>query len=232
MLCSVIPARKHSKRIKNKNLVEINGKPLIKHTIDFCNSLSTLEHNFISTDCKEIASLAIGNVTAPFLRPTDLASDTSIDIEWILHFINWLEKHTHKFTHIMILRPTSPIRPRALVLKSIDRALTKNLPLRSVTRIPKKMSPDWSIRSEGFLGVELIENGFQTRSQDLSDYFYPNGLFDIVRISDVKNYNKLYGSSFLMEEIPETVLNDIDTHDDLIRIKKNWYKMQCEADKL
>ena len=123
MLCAIIPARKSSKRIFKKNVVELAGKPLIQHTIDFCNDSDIFQEAFISTDCSEIASLAKEKVKAPFLRPEKLASDHSIDKDWLLHFVQWLRLQNKKYTHVMILRPTSPIRPLSLVRKAAMRAL-------------------------------------------------------------------------------------------------------------
>ena len=232
MICAVIPARKNSKRIFDKNIVKVNGKPLIQHTIDFCNNTNIFPEVFISTDCAKIADFSSGLVSAPFLRPPELASDFSKDPEWLEHFIKWLISEQKHYSHIMILRPTSPIRPPSLIKKAIQLALSENLSLRSVTEVPKKMSPEWLIGGSGRYGTEYIQNGFQIRSQDLQKYFYPNGLFDIVCVEHFLASNDMYGTNFLIQEVPSYLLNDIDTAEDLRNMEKQWEKLQGKASEL
>lgn len=229
MICAVIPARKNSKRILDKNIVKVRGKPLIQYTIDFCNNTDIFSEVFISTDCAKIAGFSSGLVSAPFLRPSELASDVSKDPEWLGHFIKWLISEKKHYSHVMILRPTSPIRPVLLIKKAIHLALSENSSLRSVTEIPKKMSPEWLISGCGKYGSEYIQNGFQIRSQDLQKYFYPNGLFDIVCIEHFLASNEMYGTNFLIQEVPKLLLNDIDTIEDLRNIEKQWEKLQSRA---
>lgn len=233
MICAVIPARKSSKRIQNKNTTMLAGKPLIKHTIDFCNNCDVFNEAFISTDCSEIANLAEGKVHVPFLRPSELACDHSIDTDWMSHFISWLQAHENSYSHVMILRPTSPIRPQKIIGKATRLALQRDMSLRSVTRVAGKMAPDWLIvGNPEDVGTEFIKNGFQKRSQDLAEYYYPNGIFDIVKISDYLTTGALYGSSFLISELPDFLVNDIDTIEDLKAIEENWDEISMSAAKL
>ena len=230
MICGVIPARKSSKRIPNKNIVKLAGKPLIEHTIDFCNKFDLFTEVFISTDCKKIAGYSKGIVKAPFLRPEELASDHSTDKEWISHFIDWLTKGNKDYSHIMILRPTSPLRPPALMRQAIELSLINNSPLRSVSKVPNKMVPEWMILSrENGYGAEFIQRGFEIRSQDLNSYYYPNGLFDIVCIKEFLKTGKIYGERFLLKQIPEELVNDIDTVEDLEYMERNWHNLIQKA---
>lgn len=209
------------------------GKPLIKHTIEFCNNCDIFNEAFISTDCPDIAGLAEGNVYAPFLRPSELASDHSIDMDWLSHFICWLQTYKNIYSHVMILRPTSPIRPQQIIRKAARLALQRDMSLRSVTKVPRKMSPDWLIfRNLEETGTEFIKNGFQKRSQDLKEYYYPNGIFDIVRIHDFLDTGRMYGFSFLIYELPGFLTNDIDSIEDLKYFEEHWDEIFRSAAKL
>ena len=54
----IIPARKGSKRIKNKNLVKVLNKPLIFWTINFAKKLKTKNFDIVvSSDCKKIKKI-------------------------------------------------------------------------------------------------------------------------------------------------------------------------------
>ena len=55
---AVIPARSGSIGVKNKNIKKINGHPLIAYTIEAAKQSKNIKKIFVSTDGKEIASVA------------------------------------------------------------------------------------------------------------------------------------------------------------------------------
>ena len=70
MILGLIPARSGSKRIKNKNIYELNGKPLIQYTIEAAKNSKLLDDVIVSTDSKRIAEIANNfNINAMLLRP-------------------------------------------------------------------------------------------------------------------------------------------------------------------
>ena len=77
-ILAVIPARAGSKRVKGKNLKELNGKPLIAHTIREALKSRRLGRVIVSTDSEEIAAVSREfGVSVPFLRPKEMAGDES-----------------------------------------------------------------------------------------------------------------------------------------------------------
>ena len=91
-LC-IIPARKGSKGIKNKNIVDFKGKPLIQHTFDIAKKIKKNFDILISTDSEKIQKLALKNGFL-FLgkRPKSLSGD-HIETKDVLKFeINRIEK--------------------------------------------------------------------------------------------------------------------------------------------
>ena len=46
----IILARKNSKRIKNKNTLKINNKPLIQYTIESVNKSKSVNNSYLFTD--------------------------------------------------------------------------------------------------------------------------------------------------------------------------------------
>jgi CMP-N,N'-diacetyllegionaminic acid synthase len=128
----LIPARKGSKGIPNKNLVLLAGKPLIQHTIE-----SALQSNLINTihltsDSNEIMDFAKShNIDAPYKRPIEISSDTSSAIDVIVYHINWVKENLgQSIENIVYLQPTSPIRSKKLIDNSIiefERLKSKSL---------------------------------------------------------------------------------------------------------
>ena len=220
IIVGAIPARSGSKRIKNKNLQNLKGLPLIDHTINFANSLP-INKCYLTTDSLEIAERAQGKVKAPFLRPKNISDDASSDIDWLAHLISYLSE-TEKYipTFVLILRPTSPIRSLRHVLDAFELAINSKLSVRSACKIPTKMSLPWVIcpRGQNFQNVE--QDGFLVRSQDIPSYYYPTGLYDIVHVETFLSTGKIYGNEFKLLIHDERLINDIDT----IEAKKFYRK--------
>ena len=78
MNIAIIPARKNSKRIKNKNIKLFKGKPIIYWTIKYLKESKLFKEIFVSTDSKKIANLSENyGVKALYPRPKLLSNDTT-----------------------------------------------------------------------------------------------------------------------------------------------------------
>jgi CMP-N-acetylneuraminic acid synthetase len=112
LVLAIIPARSGSKRIPNKNIKDFSNKPLIVHTIEHALAASYIDRVIVDTDSEEIAKIARENgAEVPFLRPAELAQDTSLVIENIIHTLNELKDDDgYDPTHVFILQTTSPLR--------------------------------------------------------------------------------------------------------------------------
>ncbi len=89
-----IPARSGSKSIIDKNIVEVAGKPLIAHTIEAAKKSKYVDKVIVSTDSEKYAAIAQEyGAEAPFLRPAELATDTSPEMDATMHLMQWIEEH-------------------------------------------------------------------------------------------------------------------------------------------
>ncbi len=120
---ALIPARKGSKEIPEKNIMNLSGKPLIVWTIEQAIKSKKISRVIVSTDCNKIAEISKNSgAEVPFLRPTIYSQDNSSTESVLLHAIEKLEIKDLKFkTSIVLLQPTSPIRFR----DSIDQSISK-----------------------------------------------------------------------------------------------------------
>ena len=85
----IIPARGGSKRIINKNIRDLAGKPLILYTIEAALKSKNIKRLIVSTDNKEIANIAENNgAKVPFLRPANLAKDDTSDQPVFKHVLH------------------------------------------------------------------------------------------------------------------------------------------------
>ena len=105
---ALIPARAGSQRVILKKIRPIAGHPLIAYSIAAARQSGIFQRIVCSTDSSDIARVAsYYGAETPFLRPTELASSVSPDIEWIKHALGTLEQ---KYDCFAIVRPTSPFR--------------------------------------------------------------------------------------------------------------------------
>ncbi|MFY0626323.1 MAG: acylneuraminate cytidylyltransferase family protein [Reichenbachiella sp.] len=108
----IIPARGGSKGVPGKNIKLLNGKPLIQYTIEAAREFFDDENIIVSTDSLAIKEIVenIG-LKVPFLRPKELATDTSGTQEVLAHAIDFYEKERNVVVdQIILLQPTSPFR--------------------------------------------------------------------------------------------------------------------------
>ena len=93
-VCSLILARSGSKGLKNKNILNVAGKPLIQYTIDASLKSKNVDRTIVSTDSSAIADLAISlGAEAPFLRSEDVSNDAATSESALKYSLEWLEKN-------------------------------------------------------------------------------------------------------------------------------------------
>lgn len=117
---AIIPARKDSKRLKNKNILNFLGKPLIYYSIKNALKSKYISKVIVSTDSKKIKKISESfGATVPYLRKKKLSLDNSktIDVVYDLYENFIAEKKNIK--KIIILQPTSPLRD----FRDIDNSL-------------------------------------------------------------------------------------------------------------
>jgi len=110
-IVALIPARSGSKRVPDKNIRPLAGHPLIAYSIAAALQSKVFTTVIVSTDSERYADIARHyGAEVPFLRPAEIAGDTSPDIEWVEYTLNQLCKNGQDFECFSIMRPTSPFR--------------------------------------------------------------------------------------------------------------------------
>lgn len=159
----IIPARGASKGVNRKNIRQLGGKPLIAWTIKTSLSCSSLQRIIVSTDDLEIANIAKEyGAEVPFLRPPELAKDSTPDFPVYQHTISWLTEHENFQPDIVVwLRPTSPLRSVEDIKNAIDILVKSQADsVRSVCL--SEHHPYWMKRLEGDRLIPFID-GFDER---------------------------------------------------------------------
>ena len=114
----IVPARKNSKGIKNKNLVNYKKKSLIEHTFKILDSINK-KNKFVLTDCKKIKKIASKySFNIDYKRPKELSGDKIELVDNLIHFDEYLSKY-YDFKYYVILQPTSPLRTKSNLFESL-----------------------------------------------------------------------------------------------------------------
>lgn len=113
---ALVPARAGSQRVPGKNVRELAGHPLIAYTIAAARESGVFDAILVSTDSEEIGETARRyGAEVPGLRPGEIATATSPDIEWVSHLMAGRDEEMFG-----ILRPTSPFRSAATIRRAFD----------------------------------------------------------------------------------------------------------------
>jgi CMP-N,N'-diacetyllegionaminic acid synthase len=118
---ALIPARAGSVRVPGKNVRELAGHPLLAYSVAAARGAGIFDAVIVSTDSPEIAAVAERyDAEVPGLRPAQMGTATSPDIEWVRHVISGLESDGRRFDAFSILRPTSPFRGADTIRRAFD----------------------------------------------------------------------------------------------------------------
>lgn len=108
---AIIPARSGSKGLKDKNIKELCGVPLLAYSIECALKSQLFDKVFVSTDSEEYALIAEKyGADASFLRSEEMASDTAGSWDVVREVIEHFERQNEYYDKIMLLQPTSPLR--------------------------------------------------------------------------------------------------------------------------
>jgi N-acylneuraminate cytidylyltransferase len=131
-----VPARGGSERVPGKNVRELAGHPLLAYSIAAARESDLFDAVAVSTDSEEIAEVARRyGAEVPALRPPEIATATSPDIEWVRHMLGVLAQAGRTFELFSLLRPTSPFRGAGTIRRAWDRFLSFDPPADSIRAV-------------------------------------------------------------------------------------------------
>ena len=174
----LITARGGSKGLPEKNIKLFCGMPLIYWSISAALNSKYIDRLIISTDDPEIAEVAVQfGCEAPFMRPSEFATDTSPSSDAIRHAINFVTAQGEKYDVVTLLEPTSPLRQAADIDSSIEIFFSSNKKsVLSVTRA-ESFHPNFMFElDENQVMIPFENKKFRSvRRQDISGIYALDG---------------------------------------------------------
>ncbi len=126
MNVAIIPARKGSKSLKDKNILPLGGKPLIVHTIHAALESALFEKVIVSTDSQEYANIAIQHgAIVPYLRSVELSQDTVPTSKVSAEILQYLFHNNEHYTYFSVLQVSSPLRNAKDIIDSYNLLVNK-----------------------------------------------------------------------------------------------------------
>jgi len=184
---AIIPARGGSKRLPRKNLLDLNGKPLVAWSIEAGLNSKYIDKVVVTSDDADILNIAKYYGVLSINRPIELSSDTATTFDAVEHAI----ENIKYYDYIVLLQPTSPLRTEWHIDKAIEFLINKEADA-IVSVCEMDHSPLWSNTLDDTLSMaEFLTKSIKNkRSQDLDSYYRINGA---IYICDTKKLLKEKG---------------------------------------
>ena len=205
---AIIPARGGSKRLPQKNILQLGGIPLIAHSILYAQANSKIiDEIYVSTDDKQIKEIALQYGVKVIDRPATISGDLVPTVSALKHA---LESIDDEVENIILLQPTNPLRPLNLLKEAFDNYEKEGKEsLFSVSRSEQKLG---KISDNQFIPFNYK---IGQRSQDLEPFFYENGLLYITKANLILEKIIISENAFPFEVNHIFANIDIDTKEDL-----------------
>lgn len=225
MTICIIPARKGSKRIKNKNIIKLNNIPLIGHVIKTALKSKIFSKVIVSTDSKKIQSIAKKyGADVPFIRSKKLSNDFTTTRDVLIDCVKKIK--AEKIKYIFCIYPTAILIDKNDLIKSFRKikkynydyliAISKfnSSPLRSLKVISQKRIIFKKLKYKNL------------RSQDLSQEYFDTGSFYIWKTKSILKKRVKWPKKSTYYELSNLKSVDINTKEDLDLAKLLYSKIK------
>lgn len=214
---AIISARSGSKGLKDKNIRELAGKPLMAYSIEAALESNCFDSVMVSTDSEKYAEIGRKyGAEVPFLRSKVTSSDTASSWDAVEEVLQGYERIGKTYETFCLLQPTSPLR-------TIDdiRGAYKLFEEKHAIAVLSMTELEHPIEWCGIIDESLSLNGFHGRSecgrrQDIKKTYRPNGALYIVSVSEFRKDRFLYRSGSFAYLMPQERSWDIDTEIDFM----------------
>lgn len=192
---ALIPARKNSKRVPNKNIQLLGGKPLIYWTIKSALESKVFDRVIVSTDSEGYAKIAWAYGAECMLRPPELATDVSTDYEWVNYTFGRLGNF--KDCDFSILRPTSPFRTSETIKRAYEYFINSDCDsLRAVEKCSQHPYKMWTLYGEYI--KPIIPSGLHSQPyQTLPEVWVQNASLEIAHSYVIYSLGSISGTKII-----------------------------------
>ena len=213
----IVPARKGSKGIKDKNIIKIKNKYLVEHSFKILGRIPK-KRKYVISDSNKIKKIAKKyEINTNYFRSKKLSRDHTTLIENLCHFDKFIDQNL-KFKHYVILQPTSPLRCYKDLLNSIKKYLKdKSESLFSVSLSLEHPNDSIFLRNNK---IQFFHNKESTLRQNYKKSYFINGAIYIFNRKLLKYKKIISRKKHSIFEMPKKRSIDLDDYQDYELIKK------------
>lgn len=229
-ILGLVGVRAGSKGVPDKNIRPLAGKPLMAWIIEAARRSHSINRLIVSTDSPEYAEIAkTFGAEVPFLRPSELATDSSPEIRFVEHALEWLEQNENYRPEIVIrLLATVPMQQPEDIDAAVQVLLQDPNAHSAVVIAEARQHPHKALKliddGQGgkFLVTYITNSGRDVTP--ISRQSYPQAYFRAnviaARIQTIKDYSSLTGDRVRYHIIPQARAVDIDSPIDFFIVER------------
>jgi len=219
---AIIPARGGSKRIPRKNIKDFYGKPLIAYSIETALLSKLFDKVIVSTDDKQIASIAKSYGAEIQMRPKELSDDYTGTFEVTEYVLDNLED---KFDYVCTIYATAPLLQSKYLNEGLEKLKESNaINAFSATSMPFPIQRTFKLNKNGRCEM-FTPQYYSSRSQDLEESYQDAGQFYWSKIGQKSN-EIFFGKDSIPIFLPRYLVQDIDTLEDWKRAEIMYRVLQ------
>jgi CMP-N-acetylneuraminic acid synthetase len=212
---AIIFARGGSKGLPGKNIRPIGGKPMIAWAIHQALAVERIERVIVSTDSFEIATISKQyGAEVPFIRPEQLATDSSPELLSWRHALEYLKENTGSLPEIMVSVPaTAPLRSTIDINNCLDE-YEKNLSDIVITVTDSHRSPYFNMvsqNSDGTYGLVCPPTSVINRRQDTPVVYDIATVCYVVNSEYIMSHDSIFEGRVRAVHVPIHRAIDVDT---------------------
>jgi CMP-N,N'-diacetyllegionaminic acid synthase len=217
---AIIPARGGSKGIPEKNLVQVNHKPLLFWSVNYALSSNLIDDVYVSSDSLKILNYASSIGAKTIIRPNDISGDSASSEDAWIHAIKHIEQLGVAIDIIIGMQATSPIREDGDIDNAIIQFRSDGLDsLFSSALFGENFHWSFSKKTQQLESVNYDYKN-RLRRQEIEPKFLETGSFYIFKPELIKiNSNRLAGkighfltskiSMFQIDEVEDIFICDV-----------------------
>ena len=243
----IIPARSGSKRIKNKNIKNFLGEPIIITTIKKIISMNFFDKIYVSTNSKRISKIVKKNTSANILiRSQKLSNDYASTYDVMRDAILKLKEKKLNFKNICCIYPTSLFFEKKDMIRAFEKVSYNHYEYSfSVTKTTKPIQKLFNIKYNKPILISQ-ENDFK-RTQDFTSNYFDAGQFywgkninwiekksiftsitycikipnwKIIDIDDIHDWNKAeFLTKYMKKNMNTNIGNELKTIDNIEKVR-------------
>jgi len=204
---ALIPARSGSQRVRDKNIRDLAGKPLVYYTIHAAQEAGIFDEViFVSDSARYVEIAKVFGAVSLGMRPKATAKSDSPDILWVRWVLKKLKiRHDIENLNLFILRPTSPLRTAVTINRAFSVFMSNYASvdsLRAVQPVSEHPGKMWVQRGQLLFPILPFETETGTpwhssQKPVLPNVYVQNASLEIVKASVVSAYNSISGSRVL-----------------------------------